>query len=228
MRLFAHRGFVLESQQENTVASLNQAVEAQFKAIEFDLWFVAQRMVLKHDKPSDEEAPILPDLGDYLAYKNDLVYWLDFKNLNEENATKALMIVKREIEDAEVKLDQIYFAPFITDFVLAEKIYLRIRNIFGSRAKIIAVCENLKNENEARDLKSFLDRNNIKCLSIFHQLIGKNLLQILSGIEIFAWTVNEISRLKELEALGVANFATDKITPQIYDDTDKSRSSQKS
>jgi len=75
------------------------------------------------------------------------------------------------------------------------------------------------------DLKQFLQKNNIKFLSIFHKLLTKDLLNILSGIEIFAWTVNDPARLYELEKLGVENFATDKITPRIYVTENSSRTS---
>lgn len=215
-RLFAHRGFTAGSHPENSVASLKESVAQSFSAIEFDIWFVARKLVLKHDQPKENEIEILPTLSDYLIYKNDLNYWLDFKNLDEENSAKALILAKSEIENADVKLEQIYFAPFITNLEKAEKIFTRIRNIFGPKVKIVAICDSLKNEKEAQDLRNFLDKNNVKCLSIFHQLLSKNSVQIFSGIELFAWTVNEMPRLKELESLGVANFATDKITPQIY------------
>lgn len=217
IRLFAHRGFTAQLHPQNSVASLKEAVAHNFKAIEFDLWFLSRRLLLKHDHPQEREIEILPELSDYLTYKNDLDYWFDFKNLDEENCVKALMLAKSEIEDKEINLDHIYFAPFITDYVLAEKIFLRIRNVFGQKAKIIAVCSELKNEDEAKKLRVFLDKNNVKCLSIFHELLGKNSLAILAGIEIFAWTVNDLKRLQELEILGVTNFATDNITPQIYE-----------
>ncbi len=225
MRLFAHRGFTAELHPQNSVASLKEAVAQGFKAIEFDLWFLSRKLVVKHDRPQEGEVEILPEIGDFLVYKNDLIYWLDFKNLDAENCAKGLMAAKREIDSAEIKMDQIYFAPYVTDFAIAEKIYAVIRNIFGFKAKIVAVCDSLKSEIDAQNLRKFLDANNIKTLSIFHQLLGKNSLQILSGIEIFAWTVNDLPRLRELESLGVKNFATDKITPQNYEQHITSRTS---
>lgn len=217
MRLFAHRGFVTESHPENTVASLENAVACGFKAIEFDIWSVEEKLVLKHDRPRDKEIEILPALKEYFAHKNELYYWLDFKNLNEENCTKALMLVKNCIEEFDIKLDRVYFVPLIIEMDKAEKIFAKIRNIFGPKVKIGAFCKELRNEQEARDLRKFLDKNNLKLLSIFHQLLSKNSLQALSGIEIFAWTVNDLSRMEELVKLGVTNFATDKITPQNYE-----------
>ena len=216
VKLFAHRGFVTPTHPENSIASLNEAVSQGFKAIEFDLCFAAQKLVLKHDEPSESEAKILPDLGKYLAYKNQMSYWLDFKNLTEENCLPALLEAKREIEFFGVKLDQIYFAPYVLEKKTAQKIFTCIKNIFGPKAKIVAVCESLKNQQETKNLRAFLDKNNVKYLSIFHQLLNANSMKIFAGIEILAWTVNDLTKLKELEALGVKNFATDTITPQIY------------
>ena len=142
---------------------------------------------------------------------------MDFKNLDAENSATVLNLVKNEIEAADIRLDQIYFAPFITDFKKAEKIFAVIRNFFGAKAKIVAVCDKLNDEKEAENLHQFLTRNNVKFLSIFHKLLNQNFVQTFSNIEIFAWTVNDLERLKELEAIGVKNIATDKITPQIYE-----------
>lgn len=217
MRLFAHRGFTAELHPQNSVASLKEAVAQGFKGIEFDLWYVDGKLLLKHDRPQENEVEVLPQFKDYLTYQNDLFYWLDFKNLDEENCAKALAIVKNEIEKLNLRLDHFYFVPYITDLKKAEKIYAIIRNIFGFKANVVAVCDTLKNEQEAQELRRVLDAYNIKKLSIFHQLLSKNSLQILLGIEIFAWTVNDISRLRDLETLGITNFATDKITPQIYE-----------
>lgn len=225
MRLFAHRGFVTESHSENSVASLKEAVSQGFKAIEFDIWYVDEKLVLKHDHPKENELYNLPQFEEYLVYKNDLFYWLDFKNLDEENCAKALMIAKNKIDKSDIGLDHFYFAPYVTDLQKAQKIYAVIRNIFGFKAKIVAVCENLKSEKDAQDLRRALEDNNIKCLSIFHQLLSKNSLQIFSGIEIFAWTVNDLQRLTDLDSLGAANCATDKITPQIYAESLTSRTS---
>lgn len=225
MKLFAHRGFVTQSHTENSVASLKEAVARGFKAIEFDIWFVAEKLLLKHDQPQENDITILPNLRDYFIYKNDLIYWCDFKNLDEENSSKALIFFKNEIENCDIKLDQIYFAPFIVDHILADKIFTKIRNIFGSKANIVAVCEDLENEQKLQELRQFLNKNNVKNLSIFYKLIDKNFMQKFSDIKIFAWTVNDLPKLQELEAFGVSNFATDKITPEIYAGKNLSRTS---
>jgi glycerophosphoryl diester phosphodiesterase len=212
--LFAHRGF---GPTQNSIVSLNQAYKNGFKAIEFDIWFLEKQLFLKHDRPKKSELKTLTNLGDFFAFKNEFCYWLDFKNLDEENADDALKLVREKINEAAINLNQIYFAPFITNYEIAGKIFIKIRKIFGKGVKLIAVCEELKSPEDVRILRDFLTKNEVKFLSIFHQLIDKTFVKIFSDIEIFAWTVNDLKGLKELENLGIKNFATDKITQKRYD-----------
>ncbi len=217
VKLFAHRGLAKTKDQQNTIASLKNAFEEKFEAIEFDIWFFEEKLVLKHDLPEKSEVKNLPILRDYLIYGNKLQYWLDFKNLDEENCFEALKLVKKEIDEAEINLENVYFAPFITNYYLVEKVFLVIKKIFGSQVNLVAVCEELKSAEDEDLLESFLTKNKVKFLSIFHKLINRNLSKKFNGISFFAWTVNDISRIKELQEIGVANFATDNITPEIYD-----------
>ena len=214
IRLFAHRGLAKEKILQNTIASLNQAHKKGFKAIEFDIWFLAGELFLKHDRPKKSELKNLPKFCDYLQFKNYFHYWLDFKNLDEENSEAALKIVKKEIDEAGISIEQIYFAPFITDYKFAGKILAKIRKIFGKKAQLVAVCEELKNFEQIKFLREFLTKNEIKFLSISHQFLDQTFVKIFPDIKIFAWTVNDLQRLGELEVLGVKNFATDKILPK--------------
>jgi hypothetical protein len=72
--------------------------------------------------------------------------------------------------------------------------------------------ENLKDK-EIKKYHHFLQQNQIKFLSINHNLINQKLVEELKDVKIFAWTVNNQSRLKELEKLGVKNFASNIIKP---------------
>lgn len=217
IKLFAHRGFVLENVQQNSIESLNEAVKENFKAIEFDIWFLNGKLVLKHDQPKIDELANLPVLKNYFYLGNSLEYWMDFKNLDEKNAFEALTLAKVEIAAAKIDLNQIYFAPFITDYKKSAKVFAEIRRVFGDEANLVAVCEKIEKAEDVKNLQEFLAKNNIKFLSIFHKLLDENFVKNLNNIEFFAWTVNDLLRLSELEGLGIKNFATDKITPQIYD-----------
>ena len=218
IKLFAHRGFAIKKSDQNTIASLKNAILANFKAIEFDIWFFEEKLVLKHDKPEINELNNLPLLKDYFIYGNDLDYWLDFKNLDEENVNLALSLVKKEIDLAKINLEKIYFAPFITDYEKSIKIFSAIRNLFGEKANLVAVCEELENSEDIKKLQEFLNNNKVKFLSIFHELLDQNFVKKLDKIEFFAWTVNDLARISELNKLGVRNFATDNITPKIYEE----------
>ncbi len=213
IKLFAHRGFTASGANQNSTESLHQAHKNDFLGIEFDIWFVDGKLLLKHDEPTPQEIPHLPNLSDYFEFGNDFSYWMDFKNLDEKNAARALSLVKKNIDEAKIELKQINFAPFITNYELAKKIFAEIRKIFGEEAQLVAVCEELETSEEVKILREFLTQNNVKFLSIFHQLIDKNFVETFSDIELFAWTVNDEARIDQLSKLGVKNFATDKLNP---------------
>jgi len=216
-RLFAHRGFVTKNINQNSIESLNAAYANNFCAIEFDIWFLEEKLFLKHDAPKKSELKNLLQLKDYFCFGNQFDYWLDFKNLDEKNVDRALVAVKKEISTIGLDLKRIYFAPFITDYKKSAKILAKIRKYFGSKANIVGVCEKLKDFDDIKTLREFLTKNKIKHLSIYHGLLDKTMSKIFSDIEFFAWTVNDIITLKTLQDLGVKNFATDTITPRIYD-----------
>lgn len=212
-RLFAHRGFAKTKNLQNTITSLNQAKENGFEAIEFDIWFLEGELFLKHNLPEKTELKELPNFRDYLTFQNELIYWLDFKNLDKFNVRAALTLVKNEINQAKIDLNKIYFAPFITDYFLAGEIFATIRDVFGKESQLVAVCEKLDDLQKINDLRHFLTKNKIKFLSIFHELLNQSFVEKFFDVEVFAWTVNDVSRLKDLQNLGVKNFATDKILP---------------
>jgi glycerophosphoryl diester phosphodiesterase len=211
-RLFAHRGFTGGKKNlENTVVSLKKAYGIGYRAIEFDIWLVDGEVLLNHNRPDSARLEKLPKLAEYFCFRNEMAYWLDFKNLELANADEFLSLVKQKIELERVDLKNIYFAPFITDYALAQKILEKVRKIFGADAQFVAVCSELKDAEKLAELKNFLTKNQVKYLSIFHQLVDENLLKTLAGVELFAWTVNDSARFKILKNLGIKNFATDKI-----------------
>lgn len=221
MRLFAHRGFVEENIAENSLPSLIKAHQLGFRAIEFDLWFFNEELLLKHDRPLVCEFKSLATLKNYFCFGNEMTYWLDFKNLSENNVFQVLRLLEKYLNEASINLDQIYFAPFIVCHQIAAKIFGKIREVFGQKTQVMAVCEELKNSTEIENLRQFLSQNSIKFLSIFHRLIDENFMEIFNDTEIFAWTVNDSKRLHELEVLKVKNFATDKICPLFPRDAEK-------
>ncbi len=223
IKLFSHRGFVTKRSPENSIKSLESAFLKGFSAIEFDIWFSEKKLILSHDSPNQITLKMAPQLKDYFKFGNQLNYWLDFKNLDEKNIAEALIETQKVIDEKKIDLSKIYFAPFITDYQKSEKIMLKIRKIFGEEVNFVAVCENLKDRDEINKLGTFLRKNKIKFLSINHELIDKTLIKILSEIELFAWTVNDIKIIKNLANIGVKNFATDKITPHIYEKRLKSK-----
>ena len=197
--IFAHRGLVTKNSLENSIASLEAAYQAGFRNIEFDLWFLNGALSVKHNKPEGEN---LPTLCDYLCLGNKMTYWLDCKNLDGSNAKEALELIFYEIKKAKINLEQIFLATFALD----DEVLTQARRIFGKDVKFIFACGE---SNKISELEKICTQNEVKFISIFHEFIDADFVKKFSNQEIFAWTVNDVNRLKELEALGIKYFASD-------------------
>ncbi len=216
-KIFAHRGFVTQKVKEkigeNSVASLHEARKHNFSGVEFDVWFIGNSLLLHHDMPQQKEVLNLPLFQDYLVFKNDFEYWIDFKNLNESNAVAVAELITKEIKAAKIDVKKVFFAPFITDLNKAIPVYDALRNSIEG-AQIMAVCEDLAPQDFANYYQN-LQKNHIKFLSIKHEIIDENFAKIFSDITLFAWTVNDLARLCALQKMGVKNFTSDIITPKM-------------
>jgi len=208
IKLFAHRGFVENNMKQNSIASLKNAVAKGFKAIEFDIWWVDGEFFIKHDKPNKKEEFSLPRLQDYLYYKNELEYWFDFKNIDQNNIGDALKKLKADLILKEIDLNKIFFAPYITDYDLAIKISLKFRNFFSQKINFAGVCDN---ELGVQEIVDMVNMELIDFVSINHALINAELLKKINSTKLLAWTVNDIKQINDLYMLGVDKFATDKV-----------------
>lgn len=208
--LFAHRGFVnlQKGIRENTIESLNEAVRLGFSAVEFDIWISNSELIINHDDPKGVLEG-LPRLEDYFKFGNKLKYWMDFKNIDQNNIDKVVLLLKEAVTTQKIKTEQLYFAPFIEDYDLSEIVLNKLRDSFGSKTNLVALCQK---EKDINDLIDFTAKNKIKFASIKHSLINEDLIKKLKDVTIFAWTVNKLEIMKRLESIGIKNFATDKIT----------------
>lgn len=208
IRLFAHRGFVDKNMKENSIASLKNAVNKGFKAIEFDIWWVENEFFIKHDKPNNTEKFLLPRLQDYLCYGNELEYWLDFKNLDHLNIDNVLEKLTTDLTEKKIDLTKVFFAPYITNYNLVEIISLKFRNNFSHKINFVGVCDEKSN---IRSIIDLIDLELIDFVSIDYNLVDNDLLKKIKPSKILAWTVNDIKKINDLYMLGVDKFATDKI-----------------
>lgn len=218
IKLFAHRGYLSsknnEPIKENSFLSLENAYNNLFRAVEFDIWFFENQLVLNHDKPTKNNFINLPKIDEYFFYKNQINYWLDFKNLNISNCQQVIDLLKISIQKNNISLGNIYFAPYNLCYKEIAFINKKFIENFGE-IKFLAILESKKEGDELRKFREFLINNNIKYLSVFHELIDKNFVQDFYNFELFAWTVNDLKRLKTLYKMKVKNFATDQLTPKI-------------
>ena len=208
IKLFAHRGFVENNMKQNSIASLKNAFEKGFKGVEFDIWWIDGEFFVKHDKPSEKELFLLPRLQDYLVHKNELEYWIDFKNLDEKNIDNALKKLKEVLILKEIDLNKVFFAPYITDYILTAKISSKFRNFFGQKINFVGVCDEQKQCREAVDM---IDIGVIDFISINYKLINKDFLKKIQPAKLLAWTVNDVKEINDLYMFGVEKFATDKV-----------------
>lgn len=208
MPIFAHRGLVTKNSSQNTIASLEAAYKDGFRAIEFDLWYlnheiVNRKIVIKHDEPQGET---LPFLRDFFHFGNELIYWLDFKNLNLGNAKEAFEFVSSEVNRAGIDYDKIFLIPFETNYELAGFFCDKAREVFGRSVQFGAVC---KEAEKIADLEKFCATKEVKFLSIHHHLIDQSFIKKFSAQTIFAWTIKDKKTFAELRNLGIENFASD-------------------
>lgn len=208
IKLFAHRGYVENNIKQNSIASLKNAVKNQFKGVEFDVWNVNNDLIISHDKPKSDPLNLLPKFKDYLIFKNQIEYWIDFKNLDLKNIEVTLKILEEEILKANIDFDRIFFAPYITNYDLLYKIIKDFRDYFKIKINIVGVCDNKSQISEIVDL---IDIQTLDYISIDYRLIDASLLKLIDPNKIFAWTVNDIKIINDLYMLGVNKFATDNV-----------------
>ena len=212
INLFAHRGFWSEKSNQNSIFSLNNAHENKFSGIEFDIWFCDQKLVISHDDPGN--CNDLLQFGKYLKYANDFKYWLDFKNLTLKNAEKSFLIAKNDINKANIDIKNIYLAPYFTNYQITSQFCQIAREVFGSQVQFAALFDKKDQED---DLVKLIKAEKIQYLSVLDSLIDEDFIRKIPQVEIFAWTINDLKKLLALKNLGIKNFITDSITPQIYE-----------
>jgi len=210
VKLFAHRGFTQNKFPQNSILSLKNAIDHGYQAIEFDIWYFQDELLLSHDMPKDNPQA-LPRFADYLTYGNNIEYWIDFKNLDLHNIYQVIAKIRQDFQSQSINLEKIFFAPFITDYKLAIKIWNIFYEFFGREINVVGVCDNSA---QLPQIIDFLNHRAINYVSIFHELIDQYLIQNIDSNCILAWTVNNDSRLRKLATWGINKFATDDITPR--------------
>ena len=207
IKLFAHRGLVENNMKQNSIASLKNAVAKGFKAVEFDIWWLDGEFFIKHDKPNEKEKFLLPRLQDYLCFGNDLEYWFDFKNLDQNNIDEALKKLNDDLVLKKIDLAKIFLAPYLTDYKLTSIISSKFRKFFSQKINFVGVCDN---KNWRQEVINMIDLELIDFISINHALIDNDFLKKISPAKLLVWTVNDIKIINDLYLLGIDKFATDK------------------
>jgi len=216
MIFWSHRGYVNDTCKENTIASLKNAYENGYRNIELDIWYLDGKLILKHNEPTKEEreGDKLTTLKEFLSiYKNELYYWMDFKNLNESNIDQVLNLYREVLNEIGISYSRIQFTPYEVNWeksiLLAQKASSKLP---GINCMFIQDDESF-NENKVEEYYEILRNNSIKFLSIYNKFVTPSLIEKLDGIKLFVWTVDEKEELDRLEVLGIENICTNVLLP---------------
>ncbi|GDX36051.1 hypothetical protein LBMAG18_05620 [Alphaproteobacteria bacterium] len=215
LKIFSHRGYLLLNNpkkllQENSIASLKNAVANGFNAIEFDIWHINNQLILSHDLPISIED--CPRFSDYLQYQNQLEYWLDFKNLTLKNIDNTLDLIAYDLNFNKIKLNQLYFAPYCTDYSQTKIFCEKFRKYFNEKIKFVAVCDH---QNQINDLEQLIIKEKIEYISIDYKLITKEIVEKFKTSHLMAWTIKDQESFAQITKLKVNYFACD-ILPKLF------------
>lgn len=215
LKVFSHRGYLpLKTQknllQENSIASLKNAVNNGFSAIEFDIWYINKKLFLSHDLPTSIED--CPRFSDYLQYQNQLEYWLDFKNLTLKNIDNALELIAYDLNIKKINLDRLYFAPYCTDYSQTKIFCEKFRKYFNEKIKFVAVCDH---QSQINDLEQLIIKEKIEYISIDYSLITKEIVEKFKTSNLMAWTIKDQESFTQIRKLKVNYFACD-ILPKSF------------
>jgi glycerophosphoryl diester phosphodiesterase len=208
MAIFAHRGIVNADISENSLESLENAIYLGFLGIEFDIWYWQNELIISHDKPCKNLLTLQSFLLCSLATsKNPMLYWLDFKNVNLDNCLDIAIQTKKIFTFCQVPEQNIFLAPFVTDYNLSQQIFFNWQKVFGKNINFMAVCEH---QHQLQECLHFIRCNNISHLSINKTLLNQQNIELIQQYcQIFAWTIKDKQDYFALQKLGIKNFATD-------------------
>ncbi len=88
--ILAHRGFSITKKEENTLKSIEVAINKNFKGVEIDIFYdkTIDDFVVSHDKyKNPRDLLSLEDMFNINIPKN-FIFWLDLKNLSDSNVNK--------------------------------------------------------------------------------------------------------------------------------------------
>lgn len=216
VKVFAHRGFADKKDQQNTIFAIDNACKMGFDGVEVDIHYLNGSLLMTHDQVPKGHEKNLNNFDQFLKHQNKILYWLDFKNLqglDNADLSKAIIKVKLDIQNNKCNLENFYFAPYVTDYKVAQRIFNKINEVFSYEAQLIFVVDDIK-KNDIQELSQFLTKMRIKNISIKYNLINKEFTSIFHDKNLFAWTINEVVIANELIAkYKIANFTTDNILP---------------
>ena len=210
-KIWSHKG--LKSHGNNTIKGIIGALEAGFKGIEIDVWYIPRfnRFILSHDYPefdSKKKLATLENLLKVLSLANyQKVYlWLDLKNRSDLNISLITKRLKTLEKIAQPNLN--IFIEHPDPFFLNKLNLSKMKKVFS----MAYGCSVLTLPIEI--FKSLFILSGADMVSCRWELISTDLLREIKEIPIAIYTLNEKTKIKNLRKLKqIFAILTDLETP---------------
>ena len=201
--LWAHRGFT-QGHPENSIESFDAAERMGYYGIELDIHFLERKgFVVIHDLPQDgtcENCLTLTTVFD--RYRDHFYYWLDFKNLDLNNATKSGRILSEYI-----KLYTLEGHVFVES--MNAKALKKLKLTVPQINTIYWIRGNLKNRFTLFRMKygTVISRTDTVSMPVHH--VSDIYFNNFSHLNMAVFTVNNAKRIEHFFKKGVRIVLTD-------------------
>jgi Glycerophosphoryl diester phosphodiesterase family len=213
--IWAHRGFH-EVAAENSVASVRAAVDKGFCGAEIDVqWFANRGLVVAHDEVETND--LLPDALTLAELLDSLprapqYLWLDFKNLDRQNAAAAAA----HIDSLIVR------HHFAHRFVVESVKSIPLRILWWHAPDVIPAywinrpSHGWKGPLHDAQIAAAVGLLGLPALSVPQEMLTEHLRTYFGHLSLFTWTCNTRDEIEHARRLGARVVLTDGNFPRLF------------
>ena len=207
--LWAHRGFLKNNNEENTMEAFRDAVENGADGIEMDVQFneIMNKFVVSHDIPYKAPGGNLLFLEDvFKEFQRNTKYWIDFKNLRTGNKLPAF--IRLEYLMKTYKTFDITFVESNSGLALRYFSLNGINTIYGikyDKKEFQFIFENFYN-------KLLILNSRFKGIVVPSWDVSDELVEEYKNYSLFVFTINDEETLKKYEEYpNIKSVVTDRL-----------------
>ncbi|HPE43095.1 MAG TPA: hypothetical protein PKV88_03350 [Bacteroidales bacterium] len=199
-KIWPHQGFKNSMHSGNSLQAFAEAIKSKFPGVELDINYLDEtdRFVVCHDLPQNREMyQLLPDLENYFTIlskssSNDIIVWLDFKNLDYRNNKQALRKLHMLAEKYKV----------LNSLMIESNDALLLRDFSRCGFKTIwamfyEMADERLQQHDIRAAKALAALSGCQMISLPWQVADEYARSILTPMPLAIYTVNEVEKLKE-------------------------------